>query len=548
MLQKIQHEKHPHAALAARRWAELKTERSPMEADWEEIARLIRPQRGGFSSDRLRDRQHKKPLSSAPIRAQSNFAAGLYGTLTNPANEWMRIKTGDDDLNRWPPMAEWNELVSMRVLRSFMPANSSFYDAVMPLFSDIAAFGNAAQYDEIDTARRKIRDVTISLSEVVCDIDAYGFVSEVVRRFHLKPAAAVEMFGADVLPPKIVELARKHSNDLHAYLHHVGSNRDYRRGSIGPRGKRWFSRYAMEAEGWLIRDRGYEEMPFYVPRWEVETGFTWGTGPGFTALASTRAHHQMDAATLRAAQRAADPTILAPDRNAWPLQGAVRPGHVVYGGVSMRGEPLMMPLATTGQIGLTLEEKAEKKREIEEAFYWSLMNLAGRTGLSPMEVAQIEAERTRLWAPNMGRIQHEFLAPKIERRFRLLWRAGQIPPPPETGQRDVPMLVEYTSAAAMAQKADQRMRIVQLLHDVTPLSQIDPRYMDRIEPDDVIETLHESLGAPARMLRTREEADKVAEQRQQAQQGAAMMQMAQQGAGAMKDAAGAMAALEGGGA
>jgi len=540
-------EKHPHAVLASRRWAELKTERARHEADWDDIARLIRPQRGNHGTERLRDRTMQKPLSSAPIRAQSQLSAGLYGTLTNPANRWMAIKTGDDDLNRWGPQAEWNELVSARILRSFAPSASSFYDAVMPLFSDVSSFGNAAQYDEVDQSSRKIMDVTLSLSEIVADIDAYGRVAEVVRRFHLKPMQAVAMFGSDAVPPKILELAEKGSNDTHAYLHHVGRNDMFRRAAIGARGKRWFSRYVMDAEAWLLRESGYAEMPFYLPRWEVETGHTWGTGPGFVALASTRAHHQMDAATLRAAQRAADPTLLAPDRTAWPLQGQARPGHVLYGGVNMRGEAMVQPLGTVGQIGLTLEEKQHKLREIQEAFYWSLMNLAGRTGLSPMEVAQIEAERTRLWAPNMGRIQHEYLAPKIERRFQLLWRAGQLPPPPDTGQRDeVPLVVEYLSAAAMAQQADEHMRLTQFIANVAPLTQMDPRYKDRVSEDDVIEALHATGGVTARVLRSREDADRLAQQRAEAAQQQAAMQMAQQGAGAMRDVAGAMGMMGGG--
>ncbi len=538
--------KNPDAVRAATRWAELKTERAIHEPDWESIAELIRPQRGGFSHDRLRDRQMKKPLSSAPIRAQGNFSAALYGTLTNPANKWMAIKTADAELNRWGPMAAWNEEVGARILRSFMPSNSSFYDQVMPLFSDLAAFGNGAQYDEVDSQSRKIMDVTISLAEVVADIDAYGAVVEVVRRFHLKPAAALAMFGAEALPPKVVELAEKGSNETQPYLHHVGRNMNFRRGSIGGRGKRWFSRYAFENEGWLIRESGYDEMPFYLPRWEVETGHTWGTGPGFVALASTRAHHQMDAATLRAAQRAADPTILAPDREAWPLQGQVRPGHVIYGGVNMRGDPMMAPLGFNGEIGLTLEEKAAKMQEIQEAFYWSLMNLSGRTGLSPMEVATIDAERTRLWAPNMGRIQHEYLARKIERRFQQRFRAGQLPPPPDTGRNEaVPLIVEYQSAAAMAQKASERLAISQLLADVLPLAQVNPRYADRFSPDDVIEALHASNGAPASVLRSREEADALEKQRAEAHQMQQAMQMAQQGAGAVKDMAGAMGGMGG---
>lgn len=543
----IVHDKHPDAARAIRAWQDLLTERTRMHPDWEDLAALVRPQRGGFGLDRLRDRRHLKPLSSAAPIACQNFSAAMYGTLTNPASEWMSLSVGDDDLNRWGPMVAWRQTVSRIVLNSFQPSVSSFYSQAQPLYADLATFGNAAQYDEVEAGSRRILDVTLSLAEIVADIDAYGQVMEVVRRFFLKPAPAVLRFGARNLPPKIVELAEKGSQDLIAFLHHVGRRQDFRKGGIGGRGKRWFSRHVVEAEGWLISDRGYDEMPFHLARWEVESGHTWGTGPGHIALASVRTHNRMTEATLRAAQRAADPTLLAPDRDAFPLRGQFRPGHMVYGGVSPRGEPMVLPMTSTGQIGLTLEEKAGVVREFEDAFYKSILHLHARTGLSPMEVAQNEAERTRLWAPNMGRVQDEYLAPKIARRFRMLWRAGQIPPPPEVGNQvgEVPLQVEYLSAAAMARRADERMRIVQLAHDLAPLAQVDPRYMDRFSPDDVTEALHLSLGAPHQILRSREDADKLAAARAEAQQAQQMMAMAQQGAAAARDLGQGMSAMGG---
>lgn len=537
------------AVLAQQRWDDLKSDRAQHEADWEAIARLIRPQRGGFAMDNHHDRLAEKPLSSAPIMAQVNFASGLYGALTNPANKWFKFQTVDDDLNAWKPMADWLDLVTARTYASFAPAVSPFYSQATMIFSDIAAFGNGAQYDEVAPGERKILDVTLSLAEAVWDIDGFGRVCEVVRRFHLTPRAAIDMFGADNLPPRIAELAHARSNDKHAYFHHVGRNAMFEQGRLGARGKRWFSRYACEVENWLVRESGYDDMPFFAPRWEVESGAIYGTGPGFNALASTRTHHRMDEATLRAAQRAADPTILAPDRYTWPLHGRIRPGQVVYGGVNQRGDMMLRQMEGPRDIGLTLQEKQAKIEEIRDAFHYTLMNLAGRTGMTATEVMTINEERMRLWAPHMGRIQEEYLAPKISRRFSLLWKQGQLPPPPE-GTEGVALQVAYTSAAAMAQRSAEGAAAVRVIEDIAPLAQIDPRYMDRINPDGLFEVLMQARGAPASMMRSREDADQIAQARAEAEQQAQAMAMMQQGAGAARDMAGAvdaMGGMEGGG-
>lgn len=530
---------HPAADQDAQRWTELKTERSSHEAMWNDIARLMRPQRGGFGLDDPATRELEKPLSSAPIHAQSSFAAGLYGTLTNPANKWFGFRTNEPDLNNWHEARLWLDTITDRVLASFLPGVSPFYSAATQVFGDLAAFGNAAQYDEVVTSEKKILDVTVSLAEIVADVNGFGFVCEVVRKFRLTPRAAVAMFG-QALPPKVLELAEKGDTAKITFHHRVMRNADWRQGRIGVAGKRWLSRYTCEVERCLVREGGYDEMPFYLARWEVDTGHIYGTGPGFVALASARAHNRMDDATLRAAQRAADPTLLAPDRGDWPLNGQIRPGKVVYGAIDPQGRAMLRPLEMSGAINLTLQEKQAKLEEIKDAFHYTLMQLSGRTGMTATEVMAITEERQRLWAPHQGRVQEEFLAPKIARRFALLWRAGQLPPPPKALEGRA-LTVTYLSAAAAAQRSVEGNAVLRIIQDIAPLVGMKPRLADRIDEDGLLETLIDARGAPARAFRSREDADALQEARQQAQQAMMAMQAAQAGAGALKDVASAQA-------
>lgn len=543
--------KDPRFELAERRWNEMKTARSEHEQLWEDIARLMRPGRGGFRTGDPGGRTIDKPLSSAPIHANDNFAAGLYGTLTNPANRWFGFRTNNTDLNAWHEGRTWLDHVTDRVLASFGPSVSPFYSAAIQTFGDLSSFGNAVQYDEVDQAERKILDLALSLAEVVWEIDGYGRVVEIVRRFMLTPAQAMSLFKGKDLPAKIVELAEKGDTAKHAFYHHAFKNAEWRPFyKLGVKGKPWLSRYCCEVEGCIISESGYMEMPFFVPRWQVDAGQTCGLGPGFTALPSARILQRMEDATVRAAQRAADPTLLAPDRQDFPLNGRIRPGEVVYGAVDpVRGNALLQPLQMAGGLNLTLQERQAKLEEVRDAFHYTLMQLAGRTGMTATEVMAITEERQRLWAPHQGRVQEEFLAPKIARRFALLWRAGQIRPPPKE-MEGAELRVEYDSAAAAAQRSVEGNATLRVLQDITPLASISPeaaaRLGDRLDTDGLLETLMDARGAPARILRSRDAADELAGNRQQMQQAAQMAQMAKLGAGALKDAAGAEAALTGG--
>lgn len=530
-------EKDPRAEAAIRRWGELKTERARLEPDWEDMARLIRPQRGGFSLDDPSQRVAEKPLSSAPIIAGNAFASELYGSITNPANRWFSMTTPDQDLRNYQPMKDWLNVVTNTVTASFREDVSSFYASAMQLYADVTVFGNSTQYDAIPPGERRILDTTLSLAEVVCDIDGFGRVVELVRKFRLTGHAAASMFKDDkALPKRVREAAQKRSPYKFTFYHHVLPNPDLKPGQFGGRGKRFLSHYVCEEKATLVREAGYREMPFYYPRWDVDSGATYGTGPGFVALASARVNQRMDDATVRAAQHAADPTKLAPDLDAWPMQGTVRPGAIVYGGVNMRGDPMLRNLDQHANIGLTIEEKRAKVEEIKDAFHWTLLSLAGRTGLGELEVLDIQAQRQRLWAPHMGRLQTEYLSPKVARRFSMLWEAGQIPPPPE-GLQGAPMSVQYLSAAAAAQKTSEAASMVRIVQDIAPLAQLKPRLADRIDPDGYIEALAEARGAPAGFLLSREQADKIAEARAEAARQAEAMDQIERGGRVARDVA-----------
>ncbi|KHQ50287.1 portal protein [Mameliella alba] len=539
-------ENSPLAQEARRRWDELRQERIQFEDDWTDIARLMRPQRGGFGMDTATQRQLTKALGSEPMIAHGNFAAGIYSGITNPATRWAGFTTPDEDLNRWPPFAEWLDRQTAKVYASLSPSSSSFYTSCFQAYADIAAFGNAAGYDEVDTGNRKFVDVTLSLAGVVVDVDHHGRVVEVVRKYRLTARQAVRAFGD--LPKKLMDQAEKGDTERHVFYHHVRLNDQFVPRALGPRGKQYLSVYACETGECVVRIKGYDEMPFYYPRWDVDSEMTYGIGPGYIALASARTHDLMENATLRAAQRAADPVKMAPDRNVIPLNGTFRPGSVVYGAVSMSGQPLIRSEDFNGNIGLTEEEKRQKVETVKEAFYYSIMSLTGRTGVSNEENRVIEEARLRNWAPHADRIMEEWAARKFERRYRLLFKNGQIDPPPPGTPDGVPLQTRYQSQAEMALRASEAQAVRTFLNDLAPLMQLKPEVRHRFSADDYVEVLHEaSPSLPQRLLVSREQAAAAAQQEQQAAQAAQAAQMAREGGAGMRDMAQAAQIMGAGG-
>ena len=144
-----------------------------------------------------------------------------------------------------------------------------------------------------------------------------------------------------------------------------------------------------------------------------------------------------------------------------------------------------------------------------------------------------QEEKLRLMAPYLGAISHEFLAPVVVRHYRILERAGQIPPPPmELQGRTIG--VRFVSPLARMQKIADANAAIRAHEALSIAAQTTPGVLDRISADDYAEVVVEGFG-PSRILNSRQEAEEIRAQREQQAQIAQMAEMAPGAAKAVKD-------------
>ena len=137
---------------------------------------------------------------------------------------------------------------------------------------------------------------------------------------------------------------------------------------------------------------------------------------------------------------------------------------------------------------------------------------------------------------------NELLDPLIDRTFAMMDRAGLLPPPPEE-IAGAPLRVEYVSPLALAQKQLGLNGLNAMLATVGQLSAVSPEVLDKVDMDEVVDTIADAQGVPPRVLR--DERDVAAIRRQRAEQQAAA-QAAQAGMAAASMAKDAAASPMGG--
>lgn len=524
-----------------KRSSKLKEDRATWDTKARDIAELIRPLRNEINGPRPADEKRDRGVyDSTGINANQNLGAGLFGTFCNPADKWFAYGPLDDELGRNVRVRRWHEVETSRALKSMTPSFSSFYSQVISFFLDQGAFGNSVFSSEMNAAGTGFVDVCRPLSQCWWDVDINGDVDTMYRRWFVPVRQAIAEWGGKI-SQKTRDRAEKEPERPIELLHAVlPAKSDMARDTFRTN-QPFMSIYAEVEECHRITESGYFEFPYQVGRWEVAAGEKMGRGPGEIALADMKTTNVAARDNIKAGNLAASPPWGAPDEGV--VQNIrIAPNKVSYGAVDRQGRQLLKPLLQGSNLPWSIELANSFREAVKDAFYFSLMQLAGRTGMTATEVLELREERMRLLAPYGARIQNDFLCPFTLRRFGMLRRAGvTAPPPPEMAGRS--MQVTFTSPFALAQKSAAANSVLRTIAAAAQVAQFDPEIMDRIDNDRALSHIQEGFGAPADILRTDEETEARRDARRKAQQAQMTAEIADKGAGALAKGASAVATM-----
>jgi hypothetical protein len=128
----------------------------------------------------------------------------------------------------------------------------------------------------------------------------------------------------------------------------------------------------------------------------------------------------------------------------------------------------------------------------------------------------------------------------FDREFGILQRKGAmdegtaLAPPQSLSDKDISIV--FSSPFDRLRRSHELTGIQTTLEILLPLAQNDPTVMDNFNPDEIATTAQEITGAPYRIMRSKEEVDKIRQDRQQQQQGQMALEQAKTGSEALKNA------------
>jgi len=373
-------------------------------------------------------------------------------------------------------------------------------------------------------------------SEVVIAENADGVVDTRIRRYPMTLRQVVETWG-DRASDQVRNRIDRFPGEKIDIIHGV-----YPRWEVMPGQHRmrmpWASCYIEVQTKKVLDEGGFMEFPFMIPRFDRRSCSPYGWSQVMTVLDEVLRVNSMGRSNLAAGQRISNPETYYPDGMfARGLSAMRRPGaDHVYNTSAAGQNPEVRQFPGPAQLPIPMEQEADRRNMIREIMFYYLFQPPESPNMTATEwIGRQNQMRRRIGGP-VGRFEQEMAVPAGKRFFGILLRAGAIEPPqPPYSLSDFE--VEFSSPVARMKRLTKAESIQRTLEASALVAQFDPRAIANIDGDESVRELHEAYGAPAVMLRSR---DDVAQQRaadDQKQQIAELGQAAITGATAAKLAA-----------
>lgn len=509
--------------------AHLASERVNFDSLNQEIAEYVLPDHATFTSrDRAQGekRTQRQYDATAPLEA-ARHAAAVFSLACPNSQEWDGLAATDPALNERDDVQQYFDDVMEVVRAERYATGSNFGEQILDCFRMGGVFGTSPFY-VADRLGGGLRYRCIPTAETYLNVDSWGDVCRLDRKFKLTAKAALEEFGEGV-SQVIKDAVTREPMRKFEFLHVIMKNPDRKPGYLDGRGMAWVS-YEIEMAGKImLRQGGFSSWPAPVYRYGKAPDEWYGRGWACDVLAEIKMVNRMQRTMVRQAEKAADPPLLAFDDGTLgfgddgsghtPSLGA---GDIHWGGMSADGKALVSGLYTGADLSKGMERIAAGQRVIKDAALTSLFQiLLDNPKYTATEYLGRMQEKAQLIGPMVGRSVSTFLGQVVEREIEILNRQGRLPPLPRVLARAGGQYqVQFNSPLMRLMKLSEVQASQTWVNSLVPFLQVRPDLADMVEWEEMMRGSGHTMGVPAKYIADREkiEAGRQAKAKQAAMQ------------------------------
>ena len=182
------------------------------------------------------------------------------------------------------------------------------------------------------------------------------------------------------------------------------------------------------------------------------------------------------------------------------------PASLLPGGITYLADPTGQSFRPAIDVRIDLSalgnDILETQGRIKSAFYADLFLMLAETDrreITAREIDERHEEKMLMLGPVLERLHEELLDPLVMRVFRIMARAGLLPPPPPRMPMEG-LQVEFISILAQAQKAVSAGAIERFWQFGAQIGAVKPEALDRLDADGTMDAYADILGVPGKTV------------------------------------------------
>ena len=505
-----------------KRFEALETERrSNIEEDWQKIENYVCPGRGRFFLQESTESELKwrrpEVYDSTAITAAASLASAMHSALTSVNTLWFDLRFRQDEHNKRVPYRRWLEEVRDRIWQELQDSNFSIQAAEM--YMDLVCFGSAMTTAEEIPDRREgplVNFKSVPIRETFFEEGYDGQPMTIYRRLNWTPLQIIDKFGAENVPDIVNTKAAEQGgattrmNLIFCVWERTSKKDADTSKTLAPLERPYGFKYVLRQGRELCgKEGGYYEMPAFLPRYALMSGSRWGYSPAMQALPTISSVIEYRRLILKAAEKVVDPPIKVTER------GLVGDIDIEPAGLTVLRElNAMEPYESKARFDVSSMQIQDMVEQIRFIFLVPDLQLKESPQMTATEVMERVQHMQRRMAPVMARLQDDFLDPLITRVYKILFRAGKLPAPPEEmAGIDTNIDIQYVSPLARALKQDSVSDIIAWSQQVSALAEVHPEVLDVPDWDGIVTEMADALNIKASMRKPQADIDKLREDR-----------------------------------
>ncbi len=529
------------------RMGKLSSERSNFESRWQDTAERIYPEAANFTTEITPGSSiMEKIFDPTGLHANLLLSSGLFSMLTSPSNRWFSLMPADYRLKQQQELMIYLDEVNRILFHEIHRPETGFATAMHEGYLDYGAFGNMTILLEENIRTQALLFHSLPLVECYYVQDKGGKIGTLYRKYKRSNLDLVDVFGVEALSEDIKKELNDGKLDEKRDILHVifpRKNAQFIPGPTKTLKKSYASLYIDLKESYVLKESGFNEMPFMAARFYKSNNEVFGRGPGQTTLADVNMLQQVSKVVISAAQKATDPSLLVPH------EGFLSPIKTTPGGITyykkgkFRSAQDAIAQFPVGNPGVGIEYLEYIGKRVKEAFFVNQLQLHEGPQMTATEVIQRTEEKLRLMGPLLGRMQNELLGPMILRAYNILKRARRFPPLPDEFKR-YKLRIVYTSPIARAHEQIEANGLLRALEVMRAFIEQDPQVMDKYNTDVIAEKVNDMFNLSHSFMRPQEEVDAMRADRAQAAQEAQQAEMVGKAGPGMESMVGAVKQMQ----